>query len=330
LKPPAAPFSLLDPCAGEGRAVGQLASLLGCQPGMVHAIELEEGRAQTLRAALPEANILAPASFFGCSATLGSFSLVYLNPPFDDHYGGGRGEYEWLSKATHLLQPGGVMVLVCPERVVADRWGLQILLTSWYRDVNVVPFPPSCRQFDEVFVLAVKLQKPAFDDRTSSYNRPEFDSVKAPHDWTYPVPPGATPRSFAKVEPTEEELSRALAGSPLRSRLKTAPAPSIPSPPLALGTGHVALLLASGYLDGVVKPAGEAPHLVRGTSRKIKYVASTEDKVNDKGEVTGKVTIYKERIQLVVRAVDLKGKITTFTDGSDVKPVNPEEDSDVA
>src|SRR5689334_8608123 len=47
LKPPAAkPFSVLDPCAGKGAAVKQLGGLLGANEGWLHAIELDEGRAE--------------------------------------------------------------------------------------------------------------------------------------------------------------------------------------------------------------------------------------------------------------------------------------------
>src|SRR5438552_2641291 len=77
LRPPAGPFSTLDPCAGEGDALRQLGDLLGCPPGQTYAIELDDGRAQTVRAALPDARVLAPADFFGCRASPGSFSFVW-------------------------------------------------------------------------------------------------------------------------------------------------------------------------------------------------------------------------------------------------------------
>jgi predicted RNA methylase len=76
------PFSILDPCAGEGAAICQLAEMLVCPPELTYAIELDDGRTQKLRTTLSEANVLAPASFFGCRASYGSFSCIWLNPPF--------------------------------------------------------------------------------------------------------------------------------------------------------------------------------------------------------------------------------------------------------
>ena len=120
---------------------------------------------------------------------------------------------------------------------------------------------------------------------------PLTSSCWAPEGFIYHIPPGNGPEVFEKVEPTEPELQRMLATSPLRSHL-TAPAQAaLPSPPLALGIGHVALLLASGHLDGVVQPEGKPPHVVRGTSRKRAYVADVTETENDDGSTTTVTTI---------------------------------------
>ena len=85
-------FSILDPCAGQGTAIRQLGELLRCPPTLTHAIELDDCRADMIHAALPEAHVLAPADFFGCRVSCGSFSFIWLNPPFDYSYGGHRVE----------------------------------------------------------------------------------------------------------------------------------------------------------------------------------------------------------------------------------------------
>src|SRR5207249_8985122 len=124
---------------------------------------------------------------------------------------------------------------------------------------------------------------------------------------------GTGPRVFQKVEPTEPELQRLLAGSPLRSHLTAPPAVPLPSPPLPLGIGHVALLLAGGHLDGMVHPEGQRPHVVRGTSRKRAYVSDVTETAEEDGSATKRTTI-SERIDLVVRTVDHTGRMQTFAD----------------
>src|SRR5438105_2626569 len=74
LQPPAGSFAMLDPCAGKGAAIGQLAGILG---GSVYAIELDERRGEEAKAALPEGNVLAPASCFGVACTPSSFSFLW-------------------------------------------------------------------------------------------------------------------------------------------------------------------------------------------------------------------------------------------------------------
>ena len=78
-RPTHEPFAMLDPCAGEGAAVGQLGKLLGCPQARTFAIELDDSRAARIHGALPEANVLAPASFFGCRASWNSFSHHWLD-----------------------------------------------------------------------------------------------------------------------------------------------------------------------------------------------------------------------------------------------------------
>jgi hypothetical protein len=75
--------------------------------------------------------------------------------------------------------------------------------------------------------------------------------------------------------------------------------------------GHIALLLAAGNLDGVVRPEDEPPHVVRGTADKVEYVASEEENENEDGSVTKK-TVLAEKIVLTVRAVGPDGEIKTF------------------
>lgn len=303
-------FSILDPCAGQGTAIRQLGEFLGCPPTLTHAIELDDCRADVIHAALPEAHVLAPADFFGCRVSYGSFSFIWLNPPFDYSYGGNRVEDQFLWRATEWLMPGGVMALVCPEDVVEEYSDARQHFTRFYENVMIVSFPEAHRPFNEMVVFGHKRARPDVD-RTK--DRKAWESIQAPKGFRYQIPPGNGPRLFQKVQPTEPELQRMLASSPLRSHLQSPPAVPVPSPPLPLGIGHVALLLASGHLDGVVHPEGKRPHVVRGTARKHSFVSDVTENENEDGSTTTRTTI-SERIELVIRTVDRTGHIRTFSE----------------
>jgi hypothetical protein len=282
---------------------------------MQFAIELDNGRAARLHATLPEAHVLAPASFFGCQANRNTFSLIWLNPPFDHAYGGYRVEDQFLQRATEWLMPGGVMAFVCPEDVADEYSETRQHFAIYYEKCQILPFPERHRQFKEVIVFGQKRAKPQAD----RWSAAAWESVQAPEGFIYQIPASAGPRIFRKVEPTEPELQAMLAESSLRTHLTTLPEVPMASPPLALGIGHVALLLASGHLDGVVEPEGQPPHVVRGSSHKHEYVADESETENPDGTTTKKTTLA-ERIELVVRTIDLTGQIRTFAEA------NSEED----
>jgi hypothetical protein len=306
------PFAILDPCAGHGMAIRQLAEILGCDPALTFAIELDDSRAASPLAALPDAHVLAPANFFGCRATLNSFSFIWLNPPFDDGYAGHRVEGQFLRQATDWLMPGGVMAFVCPEDIADVHGDTCRHFATYFESCTVVPFPEAHRPFREVVVFAQKRSRPASDRRGVSHS-PSWESVQAPPGFVYPIPSGTGPRVFQKIEPTETELQRMLAQSPLRAHWTSPREVPLPSPPLALGIGHVALLLAGGHLDGVVCPHGQPPHAVRGTSRKCSFVADVTETTDADGRTITRTTI-SERINLLIKTVDLTGAMRTFTD----------------
>lgn len=216
LRPPAdQPFTILDPCTGQGGAIQQLGHLLGCAEPATYAIELDDSRSEVLRSTLPDGHVLAPASFFGCRASLNSFSFIWLNPPFDHGYGGHRLEGQFLRSATDWLMAGGVMALVCPEDVIGAYSDARDHFATYYQHCRVVPFPEAHRPFQEVIVFAQK--RPRLDAKSASVGASRsWDAVQAPEGFVYPIPPGAGPRYFLKVEPTEAELQAMLACSPLR------------------------------------------------------------------------------------------------------------------
>ncbi len=317
LAPQGGPFTILDPCAGEGRALRQLGELLNCPANQLFGIELDDSRAEALRTAIPTANILAPANFLGCRTSFGSFPFIWLNPPFDEAYGGNRVEEEFLWKATDWLIPGGVMAFVCPEDVIGEYTDARRYFMAHYENCRIEPFPEEHRPYREAIVFGHKRKRPLGRDDASS-RRKAWDSVRAPEWYRYRIPAASPPRVFQKVEPTETELQRMLAKSPLRTHLRIPPARPLPSPPLPLGIGHVALLLASGHLNGVVQPDGQPPHVVRGTARKRAVVTDVADTENDDGSTTTRTTIA-EQIDLVIRTVDGTGHIATYSQGEPEK-----------
>ena len=134
--------TIIDPCAGEGLAIKQIAEGLGVPQDHVYAVELDAGRAAKVKENMPQANVLGPATFLGVQISGYSFSLAYCNPPFDSELGGGRREEQsFVMRATHMLGNKGVLVLVMPiSKIMGNRQFVQYL-DSFYEDLQMYAFP---------------------------------------------------------------------------------------------------------------------------------------------------------------------------------------------
>ncbi len=319
---------VLDPCAGKGVAINHLSGALGVPQTNVHAVELSESRANDLRRDYPDMRILGPASFLGTGISYSVFSFLYLNPPYSSEMGGGRREeLTFLVRGVNHLSAGGVLAFVVPENVVFD-WGqgataMRHTLACRFSDLEVYNLPEEHRGYNEIVVLGRKRKHPI----------PDGDGLLAAHcRWwetaerlptlgeparTFKPPAGIWPRRFEQTAFTPEGLKKALRRSPLSRSLDPVRAATRRPPPLPPGKGHTALILVSGDLDGLVWPDGEPPHVIRGTSQKIKYRADAKCERREDGS---SVEVFDEKSRTVVRAVSVDGKIHTFTDNTDPDP----------
>lgn len=304
--------AIIDPCAGKGDAIKQIAWSLGVDRSNVYAIELDEARGESLVDNIPRANILQPASALAVTCRYKSFGLAWVNPPYGDEIGGGeRVEAQFADAVGSWLVPKGIMVMVVPERTAKSDYRFREAIRAWYDNVSVVPFPQAYRPYGEMAVIGERRQQAS--DEGIGWNE-SFRTSPAGHRYDVPVTTGPGDRWF-KSDLTEAEYVRLLNTSELMQRLEPRPNTELRSAPLPPGEGHLALLLASGQLNGLVCPPGESPHVVRGTVRKEEFVkAKTKEHSTDKAVTK---TVFSERIVLTVRAVWPDGQIRTFTDKLD-------------
>jgi hypothetical protein len=128
---PAASFAAVDPCIGEGGAFAAItAEATGCRYG----IELDAYRAEQARLVTDET---IQGNCFDVQCAVESFSLVYLNPPYDHEISETacrRTEPLFLEHCYRWLKPAGVLVLVIPGDRLAQCGNV---LAGEFRDVQV-------------------------------------------------------------------------------------------------------------------------------------------------------------------------------------------------
>src|SRR4051794_9817663 len=106
------------------------------------------------------------------------------------------------------------MALVCPEDVAGQGTDTRKHFATYYENCMIVPFPADHRPFNEVIVFGKKRARPLL-------NHPSWQVTPRT---VYSIPLGNGPKVFEKVQPTEPELERMLASSPLRTHLIAVPA----------------------------------------------------------------------------------------------------------
>jgi SAM-dependent methyltransferase len=292
---------LLDPCCGTGAALRQLADAVG---GETYGIEIEGQRADEARQALDH---VLHASAFAVRLAHGAFSCLWLNPPYDYVQESGRLEHAFLTAMTRALCPGGLLVFIVPQRrlAVSARY-----LAGHYTRFSCYRFPdPEYTDFGQVVLLAVKRDGVVGEARWKEQieawateplpELPLAGSAEPLYD--LPALP-AGPVLFASqvFDPeaaTREAREHGLWASPaLAERLW--PAEERPVRPLMpLRRGHLAVLIAAGFLNNILLQADGRRLLVKGRTYKELVPVESGDP---------EVEIEREVLRTSVVALDLR------------------------
>ncbi len=281
LRYPAEMVSVLDPCVGTGAALMQLT-----EESLVsrYGIELDADRASAAKDAGIET---VHGNVFDAQARVESFSLLYLNPPYDSEIGSmdnKRMEYLFLEHTYRWLVYGGVLLMVVPqERLNACAQ----LLAANFTSFNVFRLTdPESDRFDQVAFIGVRKKITG-----EAYYRNQESLVKA--IWRNPLPnltgeeqsydiPASRPTGVVYRGLPLDQLEDLAVGS---SAWKKVEAFLLPKEEMAGGRpitplhgGHVGLLCTAGLLNGVFGQGADR-HIARW--RSVKFVTTFE--VKEKG-----------------------------------------------
>jgi len=283
---------ILDPCCGKGDALLEIARNTGAAPADLYGCEIETGRVRDSRAALvPEQIVEGDALSLRMNRC---FNVIWINPPFDK-YNGGRYEWSFLSyMIRHAACREAVLLWHVPEGTIS-QYRYQTYLEKHFADH--VLFAPSHRPFREmVFVGRLKRRDSDPYVRVSG-------GVEVP-----PLPPGKVVFGISGVSPgrildlaAASPLMRLFYGKPSRTGHR-------PNPPMQLKRQHLAMLLSSGILDGVLED-GKNRMLIKATCNK-ELVLVDERQDEDSGQ---SVSVYRERPKTLVRVLHENGRIDTLS-----------------
>lgn len=143
--------SVVDPCVGTGAALIQLTDDAATKR---YGVELDAERAQVAKQAGIET---IHANFFEVHAKVESFSLLYLNPPYDSEvasFGNKRMEFLFLQRTIRWLVHGGVLLMVVPHGRLQECVPLLAETCTRFQVYRLTD--PESDRFDQVALLAVR------------------------------------------------------------------------------------------------------------------------------------------------------------------------------
>ena len=300
---------ILDPCCGAGEAAAQLAECLG-GPGAIpidtYGVELHGDRAREAGSRMDR--VLA-ADLFATSIANGAFGLLYLNPPYDFDSEDRRTEHAFLTHCTRYLAVGGLLVFVVPRQ----RLGVSArYLATHYERLCCWAFPdPEREAFDQVILMGYRKPNPV----------PNVLGGEIVLGWAGGEPPALTSRSNAQysapatpegdvlfatrtVDPVAAAAEARRAGLWTNTEITDTLWPAGDNrtrPLMPLRRGHMAMLVAAGFLDNLQLEADGRRILVKGrTSKEMTMVEDSPER-----------EVHRERLNTTVVAIDLDdGEIT--------------------
>ncbi|MEP7287905.1 MAG: DUF6094 domain-containing protein [Chloroflexota bacterium] len=316
-----ATISFIDPCMGEGAALKILKDQVKAHKAeaLVYGCEISRQRyATALQTVLNERRegisrlVSGAAEFIDTSKH--TFSLLYLNPPFDER---GKEQNRWLELTEEWLVPGGWLIFITTEDS-ALRPDTQRLLDRCYEQVVCYRYPDAQRHFKEVVVFAKRRQANKREAiRSVIYTASSLATLTLQEQFSFEVPASKAPQRFTMTVPDLEDSLTCLhemgiSTTALWTRLtQSASLSSKWQPLLELGDGHIANLISSGAFDGM--PIDD-PDLGRclitgyGTKEKTEPVVEVdEDGITEKETVTEIAVVH-----LVVMNIDT-GELHKFS-----------------
>ena len=300
---------ILDPCCGAGEALAQLAERLdrpNALPIETYGVELHRDRAQEAAGRLDHA---LGVDLFATSIANGAFGLLLLNPPYDFDSADKRTEHAFLTQTTRYLADGGLLVFIVPRQrlAVSARY-----LSTHYGRMRCWAFPdPEREVFDQVVLFGYRktdpVPEPHAEKRVLEWAFGEPDPL-----YPYPYPefsPPTTPSGdilFATrtVDPVAAAAEARRTGLWASTEITDTLWPARDNrtrPLMPLRRGHMAMLVAAGFLDNLTLEADGRRILVKGrTSKEMTLIEDSPQK-----------EVHRERLKTTVVALDLDdGEIT--------------------
>jgi hypothetical protein len=317
------PASVIDPCVGQGTA---LELVTGNVPVRRYGVELDAERARLARSKGIET---IQGNTFDVIAKPESFSLLYLNPPYDSEIGSignRRMEAVFLEHTYRWLRMEGILILVIPFERLQDCVGV---LSSHFVQLNVLRMTDQDSvQYRQIAVIGVRRD---VRGTVVESNKRQLQGLglygsfqKVPDLGPGVCPPYSVPLSGEAAlnyrglpyDLLEDLLPHSGAWRQVAPLLMPQEDVATGRPITPLHGGHVGLLCTAGLLNGIFGE-GVDRHIARW--RSVKHVTTFVEQDGD-----AEIIHHRERWANELRLVYGDGRTLKLTE----TPAKKEGDAD--
>jgi tRNA1(Val) A37 N6-methylase TrmN6 len=309
------PCSVVDPCAGKGAALNLITA---AAPVVRIGVELDTARAEE---AASSGIRMIQGNSFDAQAKVESFSLLYLNPPYDseiDLVGNRRMERLFLEHTHRWLVQHGVLIFVIPFEQFADC--ASILAVNFTRIAAFRMTAPESIRFRQIVVFGIRRNV-----RGAAHEENLRKTLALAAQGGYSKLPELTPDAIEPFAvPRSGEASLSYRGLPYNliedllphsAAWRQAAQVMLPREDMAIGRpitplhgGHVGLLCTAGLLNGVFGQ-GEERHIARW--RSVKHVTEFHEEEGDT-----KILRRREKWSNELRLLYITGKAMKLTESA--------------
>ena len=308
---------ILDPCAGKGTAVNILGRHLNAE---TYGIELDLKRGNKSKQILTKCLV---TDYQNTKISHGSFSVLFLNPPYDwaardtELDKCERFERTFLRDCIPYVCPGGILVYLIPQRRLDGH--IARMLSYRFEQISVFRFPEEeYKAFKQLVIFGVLKKQPGKDNQSADYlkNCGQMKAVvcylppEPANVYNVPVSPAKAKLIFMSKEIDPDELSDEILENGVFNQFTEMITPLKIAekilPIMPLRHGHLAQILACGLMNGVVwDTAKRNPLLVKGVTKKeVKHTVEIQNKIEKH--------IETDHIKIVIHAFNRNGEMLTI------------------
>ena len=301
-------IKVLDPCCGSGTALERFAQAIGAGTFRIttYGVERNPERAQR---AVKHLDHTLECDLFGTTIANNIFNIIFLNPPAQTKRG--RTEHRFLTHCAKYLVHHGLLIYIIPRESLKTSVRH---LAEHYGNIQCRQFPQGFQKDEEIIITANRKDYPSPEPEQmdqllhwASGEEPRPATIEIPwRDATQLTTQPSrdilfTRRTFEPQDAIREAEAQGLWNRQDVRKCLWPDEPGEVKPLMPLRKGHLAMLIAAGFLNNMILEQDGQRIIVKGRTEKKQVRQNNRNGRNQMFE-----EVWQERMRISVTTLDLQ------------------------